>query len=104
MASIKAKVREMTDRRYGGMSLDAVVDRLNPALRGWAGYFRHGNSLRKFSTIDQYVNERMAILASNKHGLPGRNWTSRFTYGWLTNLGIYRLSGTVSYWTAHAPG
>jgi hypothetical protein len=60
--------------------------------------------LRKFSTIDQYVNERMAILASNKHGLPGRNWTSRFTYGWLTNLGIYRLSGTVSYWTAHAPG
>jgi RNA-directed DNA polymerase len=104
MASIKTKVREMTDRRYGGMSLDAVVDRLNPVLRGWAGYFRHGNSLRKFSTIDQYVNERMAILASNKHGLPGRNWTTRFTYGWLTNLGIYRLSGTVSYWTAHAPG
>ena len=103
MASIKAKVREMTDRRYGGMSLDAVVDRLNPVLRGWSGYFRHGNSLRKFSAIDQYVNERMAILASNKHGLPGRNWATRFTYGWLSNLGIYRLSGTVSYWAAHAP-
>lgn len=73
MASIKAKVREMTGRRYGGMSLDAVVDRLNPVLRGWSGYFRHGNSLRKFSTIDQYVNERMAILASCKYGLSGRN-------------------------------
>lgn len=103
MAVIKAKVREMTDRRYGGMSLDAVVERLNPVLRGWSGYFRHGNSLRKFSTIDQYVNERMAIFASNKYGLSGRNWATRFTYRWLTSLGIYRLSGTVSYWTAHAP-
>jgi RNA-directed DNA polymerase len=103
MASIRAKVRAMTDRRYCGMSLDAVVDRLNPVLRGWSGYFRHGNSLRKFSAIDQYVNERMAILASNKHGLPGRNWATRFTYGWLSNLGIYRLSRTVSYWAAHAP-
>jgi group II intron reverse transcriptase/maturase len=102
MASIKAKVREMTDRRCGGMSLDAVVDRLNPVLRGWSGYFRHGNSLRKFSAIDQYVNERMAILASNKYGMSGRNWATHFTYGWLTSLGIYRLSGTVSYWTAHA--
>ena len=103
MASIKAKVKEMTQRRFTGSSLDAVVDRLNPVLRGWAGYFRHGNSLRKFSTIDQYVNERMAIFASNKYGLSGRNWATRFTYRWLTSLGIYRLSGTVSYWTAHAP-
>ncbi|HVB01456.1 MAG TPA: group II intron reverse transcriptase/maturase, partial [Acidimicrobiales bacterium] len=49
MASIKVKVREMTDRRYVGLSLDVVVDRLNPVLRGWSGYFRFGNSSRKFS-------------------------------------------------------
>ena len=41
-------------------------------------------------------------LASNKHGMSGRNRATHFTYGWLTSLGIYRLSGTVSYWTAHA--
>jgi RNA-directed DNA polymerase len=46
----------------------------------------------------------MAILASNKHGLSGRNWATRFNYGWLTSLGIYRLSGTVDYRTAHALG
>ncbi|HEY5273705.1 MAG TPA: group II intron reverse transcriptase/maturase [Acidimicrobiales bacterium] len=104
MASIKAKVKEMTQRRFVGSSLDAVVDRLNPVLRGWAGYFRHGNSSKKFAIVNSYVHLRMAILASNKHGLPGRNWATRFNYGWFTSLGVYRLTGTVAYKTAHALG
>ena len=102
MASIKAKVREMTDRRYVGWSLNAIVERLNPALRGWAAYFRHGNSSRKFQVVNSYAHERMAILASNKYGLHGRNWATRFNYGWITSLGIYRLTGTVQYRPAHA--
>jgi len=69
MASLRTKVREMTDRRYVGLSLDVVVQRLNPVLRGWAGYFRHGNSARKFSAIDSYVAERMAILVTGVQGL-----------------------------------
>ena len=68
----------------------------------WAGYFRHGNSSKKFAIVNSYVHQRMAILASNKHGMSGRNWATRFDYGWLTSLGIYRLSGTVDYRTAHA--
>lgn len=102
MASIKVKVREMTDRRYVGLSLDVVVDRLNPVLRGWSGYFRFGNSSRKFSVIDSYIAERMAILASTKYGLSGRNWATRFTYEWFRSLGVYTLSGKVTYRTAHA--
>jgi hypothetical protein len=70
---------------------------------GWGGYFRHGNSARKFAVIDSYAHERLAILASNKHGLRGRNWASRYTYNWLSDLGIYRLTGNVRRWTpAHA--
>jgi hypothetical protein len=34
---------------------------------------------RKFATIDRYVNERLAIFASTKHGLRGRNWATRFS-------------------------
>ena len=104
MASIKATVRELTQRRFAGRSLDAVVHRLNPALRGWAAYFRHGNSSKKFATVDSYVHQRMAILASNKHGLSGRNWATRFNYGWFTSLGIYRLTGTVGNRSAYALG
>ena len=104
MASIKAKVRQMTGRRYVGLSLETVVARLNPVLRGWAGYFRHGNSSKKFQAINSYIHQRMATLASNKYGLHGRNWATRFNYGWFISLGIYRLSGFVHYGSAHASG
>ena len=103
MASIRAKIRDRTDRRWVGHDMVDVVDGLNSVLRGWGGYFRHGNSARKFAVIDSYAHERLAILASNKHGLRGRNWVSRYTYNWLSELGIYRLSGNVRRWTpAHA--
>jgi group II intron reverse transcriptase/maturase len=102
MASIRAKVEERTARRYAQWPLEEVVGRLNSVLRGWGGYYRVGNSSRKFHTVDAYVHLRMARLASTKYGLQGRNWTTRFTYGWLTDLGIYRLSGKVRYGTASA--
>jgi group II intron reverse transcriptase/maturase len=102
MASIRAKIRDRTPRGYAGRDLAIVVEELNPVLRGWGAYFRHGNSSRKFNAVDNYVHERLAKLASVKHGLSGRNWTTRFTYGWLTTLGIYRLTGTVRYWSANA--
>ncbi len=102
MASIRAKVRDRTPRSYASRELAYVVGDLNSVLRGWGAYFRYGNSSRKFNLIDSYVHQRMARLASVKHGLHGRNWATRFTYGWLSNLGIYRLTGTVRYWSANA--
>ena len=102
MASIRAKVRERTDRRYASLPMEMVVADLNPVLRGWAAYFRYGNSTSKFTEVDSHVHQRLAKLASVKHGISGYNWTTRFTYQWLSDLGIYRLAGTVRYWAAHA--
>jgi group II intron reverse transcriptase/maturase len=103
MAAIRAKIREATDRRYVGHSIEWVVDNLNRVLRGWGAYFRYGNSARKFADIDSYVHERLAIFASIKHGLRyHRNWTRRFTGAWLRGLGVYRLSGRVRSGAAHA--
>jgi group II intron reverse transcriptase/maturase len=102
MAQIRAKIRARTSRSNAGWSLEAVVENLNPVLRGWGAYFRWGNSSRKFAAVDCYVNQRLAMLASVKHGLRGWNWTTRFTHGWATSLGVHRLTGTVRYWAAHA--
>jgi group II intron reverse transcriptase/maturase len=102
MAAVRAKIREATDRRFVGYPVDWVVVRLNRVLRGWGGYFRHGNSARKFAQIDSYVHLRLAIFASVKHGLHGRNWQRRFTWAWLKALGVYRLSGRVRGGAAHA--
>lgn len=102
MNSIRAKVRAGTHRRFAGADLTVTVEYLNPVLRGWGNYFRVGNSARKFSMIDSYVHERLAILASVKHGRSGRNWASRYNGTWFRRLGVYTLTGTVRYGTAHA--
>lgn len=102
MASIRGKIRARTERRYARLPLEWAVEDLNRVLRGWGNYFRYGNSADKFNHIDSYVNERLAILASAKHGLQGRNWKDRFNYEWSTKLGIYRLSGTVKPTLAYA--
>jgi RNA-directed DNA polymerase len=97
IGSIRDKVRAATDRRYVGYSLETAVERVNPALRGWGNYFRYGNSARKFTTVDSYVHQRLARLASSKYGLSRRNWATgnRFDLEWLSSLGVYRLTGTV---------
>jgi RNA-directed DNA polymerase len=102
MDSIRAKVRDRTDRRYASASMEVTVGRLNPVLRGWGNYFRHGNSGRQFNAVDSYVHQRLARLASIKHGLRGINWGQRFNHRWLQTLGIHQLSGTVGPWDAHA--
>jgi hypothetical protein len=56
----------------------------------------------KFAQIDGYVHERLAILASNKHGLSGRRWVSRFDGAWFGRLGVHTLKGTINYGTANA--
>jgi hypothetical protein len=64
MASIRGKVRDLTAPRQIGLPLAAVVDQLNPVLRGWGAYFRYGNSNRQFAAIDSYLHFRLAKLAS----------------------------------------
>lgn len=103
MASVRAKVRERTDRRFASRDLQHVVADLNPVLRGWGAYFRYGNSNRKFAAIDSYVHWRLSKLASVKYATRGRLRTTRFNHDWATGLGIHRLTGSVQRWsTAHA--
>ncbi|MFL4909556.1 group II intron maturase-specific domain-containing protein [Streptomyces sp. MMS24-I2-30] len=102
MRVLRDKVRAATVISKAERPLSAVVADLNPVLRGWGAYFRNGNSGRKFNAVDGYVHERLVILASRKHGLRGRNWTTRFTYGWITRLRVYRLTGTVRRATTYA--
>jgi hypothetical protein len=102
MNSIRAKVRTGTRRQLVGVDLAVVIQRLNPVLRGWGNYFRDVNSARQFAQIDSYVHERLAILASNKHGRSGRGWASRYDGVWFRRLGVHTLTGTVRYGSANA--
>jgi RNA-directed DNA polymerase len=102
MRSIRDKVRERTGRRWVSWPLAWVVADLNRVLRGWGNYFRWGNSNRRFATVDRYVHERLATLASRKTGRRGRGWSRRHDTAWLHALGVHTLTGTVRYRTARA--
>jgi Group II intron, maturase-specific domain len=102
MGVLRDKIRAATDRRQVGRSVSGVVADLNPVLQGWAAYFRNGNSAGKFSTIDSYVHERLAIFDNRKRGIPGRRWGKRHDGAWFTRLGAFRLSGNVRRVAVHA--
>ena len=103
MASIRAKVRERTHRGDASWDVDRRSSKTSTPCCGAGGRTSATATRReKFDAVDSYVHERLAKLASTKHGLHGRNWTIRFNYDWLIGLGVYRLTGTVRYWTAHA--
>jgi hypothetical protein len=102
MTSIRSKVRQLMDRRSTGRELNAVVADLNRRLRGWANYFRWGNSAKKFARVDWYVHQRLAIWMSKKHKLRRkRNW-DRFDWEWQRRIGVYQLVGKARSYPVHA--
>ena len=44
MQRIRDRIRDVTDRRRLLLPVEWIVEDLNRVLRGWAGYFRYGNS------------------------------------------------------------
>src|SRR6266852_3442333 len=101
MTRIRARIRELTDRRrWAGLKdIRQVIEVLNPVLRGWGNYFRTGNASWKFQQVDRYVNQRLVRLLPHVRGwrrrpFEMREWTPvRF----VEEFGLHRLVGTIRY-------
>ena len=55
LRKVKDSIREITCRKSAYESLDNKVMRLNPLIRGWRNYFEHGNSVKRFIQLDEYL-------------------------------------------------
>jgi RNA-directed DNA polymerase len=95
MRTARARIRELTDRRWLLRPVSDVVVAVNRFLKGWAAYFNRGNSTRHFHTIDEYVVERLSLFLSKKHGRSGRRYGGYLLGRSPKNMGLYRLVGTV---------
>ncbi len=71
LAAIKGKVRALT-RQAWNQPLSTLIRRLNPALRGWTNYFRHGVSKATFSYLRSFVWHRVICWLRRKH--PRASW------------------------------
>jgi len=55
---LKDKIRYLT-RRQQGKNVEAILEKLNPVIRGWARYFGWGNVKRLFWRLDQWTRSRI---------------------------------------------
>ncbi|WP_237710955.1 group II intron maturase-specific domain-containing protein [Saccharopolyspora spinosa] len=60
------KVRALT-RRTRHRTLEALLRQLNPVLRGWCQYFRHGVSKATFGYLDAFTWRRVATWLRKRH-------------------------------------
>ncbi len=65
LATVKAKVRVLT-RGATDQSLSILLHRLNPVLRGWTAYFRHGVSKATFNYLRAFVWRRVVCWLRHK--------------------------------------
>jgi RNA-directed DNA polymerase len=95
MQHARNRVGELTARERLLLPVEDVVQDLNRYLRGWAGYFRYGNSARHFNLIEHHAHDRLALVVAKRHQRSrGYGW-------WMVNyrspdrMGLISLSGTV---------
>lgn len=94
LQAFKDRVRERTARN-GGKSLGQVIERLNPMLRGWFGYFKHAH-VYTFSSLDGFIRRRLrSVLRSQQHR-PGRGKTradhQRWPNAYFAERGLFTLT------------
>ncbi len=56
----------MTMRARLAAPVQQVVQEINLFLRGWAGYFRYGNSAHAFDKIRRYALMRLALFIAKR--------------------------------------
>jgi len=101
---LKAKVKEMTDRKRFRDKPRLKFVALNAVLRGWITYYRHCNAKEIAKDLDYWVNDRVFLWLQKRHRLPPRriitlykqrqdgrraNWGLRNGEQWLY---LYRMS------------
>ena len=94
MQHARERIHELTDRRRLRLPVEEVVQDVNRFLRGWAGYFRYGNSAVAFDKITFHAFVRLAGFIAKRHKRSGR-------YGWWAihqspdRMGLINLGGTI---------
>jgi len=82
LLSVTDKVRSLT-RRAKHRTLADLLRRLNPVLRGWCNYFRHGVSSRTFNYVDHFAFWRIVGWLRKRHvGLNMHTLVGRYLPGW----------------------
>ena len=93
MRRLRAKLRPVT-RRQQPQRLPAVIERVNPILRGWFQYFQHSRR-PTFEGVDGWVRMRLRSLLRKRSGRRGRGRGAdhqRWPNAYFREQGLYSLT------------
>jgi RNA-directed DNA polymerase len=93
LVKLKDNVRGLT-KRNNGHSLEAIIARLNPILRGWFEYFKHSHPWT-FTSLDGWVRMRLRSILRRRHKKRGvgRGWSNlRWPNAHFAKLGLFTMT------------
>lgn len=99
MKARTALLRKLKDvfRRHQTQPVDRVIYLINPILRGWANYFRVGNSSKCFGYIKDWVEKKIRRHLMRARNLRGFGW-NRWSRAWFyVTLGLFNDYGVRHY-------
>ena len=90
MKRIKERVRQLIGKRYQ-LSLEELIEELNPVIRGWDNYHKKARSARKcIRKLNGFIRERIRIFLKRKHSDQSRG-TRRVHDNLPVRLGLYQF-------------
>lgn len=95
MKHARDRIRELTRRSRLLLRVEVVADEVNRFLRGWAAYFRYGNSAARFEKIMHHVWTRIALVIAKRHKRSRAYGWSVLAYQSPDHFGLISLSGIV---------
>jgi RNA-directed DNA polymerase len=90
MKRIKQRVRHVIGKRYH-LSLEELIEELNPVIRGWDTYHKQARSARKrIRKLNGFIRERIRIFLKRKYSDQSRG-TRRVHDNLPVRLGLYQF-------------
>jgi len=73
---VQAKLRDIKTwlRDHPDIAPEAVIQVLNPILRGWANYYKHAVSKEVFASFDHHLVQALIRWAKRRHPNKGARW------------------------------
>lgn len=90
---LRDAIRKKT-RRTSGKSIEQIIQRLNPTLKGWFAYFKHAHKWT-FNTLDAFTRRRLRAVLLKQNKKPGcansKSASFRWKNAYFAERGLFSL-------------
>jgi RNA-directed DNA polymerase len=96
LQKLRARLKPLT-KRTNGHSMEAIVRRINPILRGWYGYFKQAAASALRESVDEWLRGRLRSILRRRCGRKGRGrgWDHhRWKNCYFDGIGLLNLQQT----------